>query len=233
MTASIASPLRPYRSAVLVLSAVLSLTGLYYLARPDTIGVFTLARGWQSMTPGVRSPSMHFLASGVLLALVPVLVARYVCGLRLTDLGLGLGRWREGLVWLLVGIPLAVLAGWIAAGQPAMRAVYPLQPAIGQDPGAFAAYAAMGFLYYGGWEVLFRGVLLFGLARYMGEGQANLVQTGLSVTAHFGRAFNETFSALPAGLVFGAIALRVRSIWYVALIHWTVGMSMEWFMLME
>jgi membrane protease YdiL (CAAX protease family) len=50
------------------------------------------------------------------------------------------------------------------------------------------------------------------------------------LTAHFGRAIGETFAALPAGFVFGWVTLRVRSIWYIALIHWTVGVSLDWFM---
>src|SRR5881296_3456592 len=57
----------------------------------------------------------------------------------------------------------------------------------------------------------------------------NLVQTALSVTAHFGRALNEACAAGPAGLVFGAIDLRLGSVWYVALLHWLVGVSMDWF----
>ncbi len=76
--------------------------------------------------------------------------------------------------------------------------------------------------------MLFRGVLLFGLEDRLGRSSANGVQTVCSVLAHFGRAVNETAAALPAGLVFGWIGLRLRSVWYVALIHWTVGISMDW-----
>ncbi|HET9232812.1 MAG TPA: CPBP family intramembrane glutamic endopeptidase, partial [Candidatus Eisenbacteria bacterium] len=65
----------------------------------------------------------------------------------------------------------------------------------------------------------------------LGAGPANVLQTALSVTAHFGRPIDETFSALPAGLVFGWIDLRVGSVWYVAVIHCVLGMSMEWFIL--
>jgi membrane protease YdiL (CAAX protease family) len=87
----------------------------------------------------------------------------------------------------------------------------------------------MEFLYYGSWEVLFRGVILFGLRGAIGGGNANVVQTALSVLAHFGRAPDETFAAIPAGLLFGWVNLRVGSIWYVAVLHWLVGISMDWF----
>jgi membrane protease YdiL (CAAX protease family) len=64
----------------------------------------------------------------------------------------------------------------------------------------------------------------------LGAGTANVVQTALSTVAHFGRAINETASAFPAGLVFGWIDLRCRSIWYIAIIHWTAAMTVEWFL---
>jgi len=165
------------------------------------------------------------------LGVIPMLVARRLTGRTFRQLGLGLGDWRQGLGWLAVGIPLAILAGKIGAAAPAMQAVYPLDPAVRAAPGSFVPYALLSFLYYAAWEALFRGVLLFGLRDRLGDGAANGLQTALSVTAHFGRAVNETAAALPAGLVFGRITGRLGSIWYIALIHWVTAVSLDWFVL--
>ncbi len=208
-----------------------ALVAFYYVARVDRVGVFSPTRGWFVLTGMPLAPPLHFVAAAVLLGVVPVLAARWLTGLSAAELGLGLGRWRPGLAWLAVGLPLALAAGRIAALSPAMRAVYPLDPTLTADPQVFGRYAALQFLYFGSWEVLFRGVLLFGLRRTVSEASANLAQAALSVTAHFGRAVNETLAAGPAGLVFGAVDLRVGSIWYVALLHWAVGVSMDWFIL--
>ncbi|MGQ0702042.1 MAG: lysostaphin resistance A-like protein, partial [Gemmatimonadales bacterium] len=150
-------------------------------------------------------------------------------GLSWRELGLGVGSWRWGVALVCIGAPLAVLAGRIGAGNAAMRAVYPLDAPFAEH--RFALYAALQLLYFGAWEVLFRGVLLFGTRRRWGDAGANALQTALSVTAHFGRAMNETIAAFPAGLLFGWIGLRLNSIWYVALLHWLVGVSMDWFIL--
>ena len=220
----------PARLYWIVLPGVVGLMAFYYLTRADTIGV--LARGaWTPMTGSPVPAWAHFGAAALLLGAIPLAIACLATRSSPRSLGLGLGRWREGLLWLAVGIPLAIIAGRIAAANPLMRAVYPLFPAGLDGAGAFAGYAALQLVYYAAWETLFRGVLLFGLVDRLGDHAANLVQTGLSVTAHFGRALPETLSALPAGLVFGAVALRTRSIWYVTLIHWTVGVSMDWFIL--
>lgn len=211
--------------------AAAALLGFYYVARPDAIGVFTPSRGWASMTLRPLPAVWHFVAAALLLGVLSVIAARRLTGLSLVDLGLGFGRVRSGLVCLAAGIPLAILAGKISASSAVMRAVYPLDPSLTLQVESFVPYAIAQFLYFGSWEVLFRGVLLFGLRSPLGAGGANGLQTALSVTAHFGRAVNETFAALPAGLVFGWVDLRLGSVWYVAVIHWTVGVSQDWFVL--
>lgn len=224
-------PAPQVRAQWIMVPAVVGLMAFYYLARADTIGVTSPGRGWVPMTGNGLPAWAHFLSAALLLGVVPVTIACLTTRRSPAALGLGLGRWREGLAWVAVGVPLAILAGRIAAGDPAMRAVYPLYPRILAQPGGFWLYAGLQLLYYAAWETLFRGVLLHGMADVVGDRAANLVQTGLSVTAHFGRALPETLSALPAGLVFGVVALRTRSIWYVTLIHWTVGVSMDWFII--
>jgi membrane protease YdiL (CAAX protease family) len=203
----------------------------YYFLRADVIGVYSPARGWHALTGPALLSLYHYLGSGLVLAILPLLAARWLTGLTLAQLGLGFGRWREALAWLAVGVPLAVLAGRIGAASAGQRAVYPLNTAIAPTLASFAPYAALQFLYYGSWEILFRGVLLFGLRDSFGKVPANLVQTGMSVTAHFGRSFDETLPAFPAGLVFGWLALRLRSVWVVALLHWVTGVSQDWFIL--
>lgn len=218
------------RADWVVLPAVLGLVAFYYLTRADTIGVSSPGRAWTPMTGASVSAWRHFVSAAVLLGALPVAVT-WLAGRSPRSLGLGLGRWREGLAWVAAGVPLAIVAGRIAAANPAMQAVYPLYPHQIDGTTSFLAYAVLQALYFAAWEVLFRGVLLFGMKDLVGGRVANLVQTALSVTAHFGRALAETFSALPAGLVFGAVALRTRSVWYTAVIHWTVAVSMDWFIL--
>lgn len=206
------------------------LVAFHYAARADTLGVLRAGRTWSALTRPPLAPVTHFAAAALLLGIGPVLLAR-CCGVPPSRLGLGPGRVARGLAWLGVGLPLAVLAGYVGAGSPAVRAVYPLDSALAPTAGAFVPHALVQFLYFGAWEVLFRGVLLFGLRDRLGAGPANLLQTALSVLAHFGRPLDETIAALPAGMLFGWVDLRIGSVWYVAVVHWVVGVSLDWFIL--
>src|SRR5580765_6039202 len=100
--------------------ATLALVTFYYLMRADSVGVFSPARGWHALTSRPLSPWLHYVGSGLVLGVVPVLLARRLTGLTLTQLGLGFGRWRLGLRWLAIGVPLAIIAGKIGAAAPAV-----------------------------------------------------------------------------------------------------------------
>lgn len=219
---------RGQQSVWLLLVATGALFVFYYFLRADGVGVFSPERGWNALIPVRFRPIWHFLGSGLLLGVIPVVLARWSTGSTLSDLGLGLGRWRVGLGWLAVGAPLAILAGWLSAPSPDLRAVYPLDPTLTPAVDRLLQHALGQSSYFFAWEVLFRGVLLFGLRRQVGDATANAAQTALSVLAHFGRPLPETLAAIPAGLVFGAVDLRVGSVWYVAVVHWIVGVSLDW-----
>ena len=217
------------RPAWIILVAMIALTQFYYWTRADIIGVTTAGRTWVEMTRQPISMLGHNLAAGLILGLIPLLCARGLCGMGFRDLGLGFGRPKMGLVWLAVGIPVAILVSKLTSSQPEFRAVYPLDAGLTSQAGPFARHGALQFIYYSAWELLFRGILLFGLKEKFGFASANIIQTALSVVAHFGRPFAETVSAIPAGLAFGGIARQTRSIWYVVIIHWVVGMALDWF----
>jgi membrane protease YdiL (CAAX protease family) len=227
----LAARAREHEVEVVLLAATAVLLAFYYFARADVVGSRHPTGAWWAVSGPPLPSALHYPVSALLLGVAPILLARKVGGLSPARLGLGLGRWREGLVWLAVGVVLAAVSGRFAAGSPAMRAVYPLAPHLVRTAGGFVPHALRSFLYYGAWELFFRGFVLFGLRGRLGDGPANAIQTALSVLAHFGRPLPETLSALPAGLLFGWIDLRVRSVWYIAVVHWTAGVAVDWFLL--
>ena len=119
---------------------------------------------------------------------------------------------------------------------------------------AFLPHAFLyGFLYYLPWEFFFRGFLLLPMARELeeragdprsedrtapgGSGSGGgfpalmaaivAFQTIPSTLLHFGHPFAELLSAIPAGLFFGWLAYRTRSIFPGLLLHFLVGMGTD------
>ena len=194
---------------------------------------------WYFGAPGPASPRdpLHALRwvgwAALLLGLIPLLLCRPL-GLDLRRLGLSEGDSRTG--WRAVGIGLLVVIplAWLAAGDPTLRLTYPWPGAwAGSSAVAFLAWAVTYAFYYFAYEFFFRGFLLRGLEPALGSNGALWVQTVASTMLHLGKPLLETIAALPAGLLFGLIALRTRSIIYVALIHLALGLATDLFSLLR
>ncbi len=165
----------------------------------------------------------QFCAAFVLFFAVPALVWRGVLGRGLAEAGLRVGDGRFGGKSLVVAVALAVPLAFLSAGQADFQAEYPLSRLAAADGGRFAAYEVALLLYYVGWEFLFRGFLLFGLRDRIGDFGAIAVQTFPSALLHIGKPAGELWASVAAGFLLGAWALKTRSVLYVLVFHYALG----------
>jgi membrane protease YdiL (CAAX protease family) len=173
----------------------------------------------------------QFASACVLFLLVPLVLLKFLGREKLKDLGLGLGDVKFGLWVVLLGwLVLALPGGLSAGGMEDMRAEYPLAKLSVESGSRFVVYQlAYGLLYYVAWEAFFRGFLQMGLRPHIGDLPAILVQTAASTLLHIGKPMGETWAALLAGFLFGALMLRMRSIWPLVLVHWGLGLLTDVF----
>jgi membrane protease YdiL (CAAX protease family) len=166
---------------------------------------------------------------------------------RPADLGLSLetGLLRAPIFWILV--PVATLIGALGATSPDLGSFYPYsRDLIGRVREAGVApflghYAAYFFLYYLPWEFFFRGFLLFPFAlaaEREGSGPTAvaalvLFQTIPSTLLHFGHPISELAGAAIAGLAFGLLAWRTRSIVPGLILHAAIGLGTDGFIVLR
>ncbi|OHD61145.1 MAG: hypothetical protein A2014_06760 [Spirochaetes bacterium GWF1_49_6] len=169
---------------------------------------------------------LHFLAAFVLFFIVP-LVTLFIYGKNPMDFGLKLGDWQNGLLWAAGGWVVAVIVAITNSPIPEMRKQYPFSKKAMDSPRSFFTFELTYlFLYYTGWEFLFRGFMLFTLAE-IDPMLGILVPVIPSVLLHIGHPASETWSAVIAGVVFGYVAWSTGSILYPWLIHAAFGISMD------
>ena len=154
----------------------------------------------------------------------------------LKEIGLRKGNWKLGLILCAIAtvvVPLLALSTVLDSG---MTSTYPLIDFNTYGTwyyllGYFASY----ILYYVGWEFLFRGIGLFNLEKGgISPLGAILIITFISALIHtsiggFGKPMIETLSAIPAGLIFGYITYKTKSIYYSLYIHALVGILTDVF----
>lgn len=135
-----------------------------------------------------------------------------------SDYGFQRGNWRVGLAWTVgVCLVMAVVLYFVARNE-SMVAYYELR-----------APKTVGRLIYltgvdlFGWEFVWRGFMLFALARAFGPGAAIWLQAIPFAFMHLGKPEVETLTTLFGGVGFGFIAWQSQSFFYPFLIHWFIA----------
>ncbi len=170
-----------------------------------------------------------FAASFVLLGLIPALIVKFVFHESLKDYGVRWGDWKFGMIAVAVLAPLFILAAYSSSHLPAFVAEYPLNKEAGVSAAAFLVHAVAYLFFYVGWEFYFRGFMQFGLRQRFGDWNSILVQTALSCILHIGKPSGEIYSSILGALVWGILVFRTRSLLYALIIHWLLGISLDFF----
>ncbi len=219
---------RDIHTYIILLSAPVLLTVYRYHAYP---GFFTADFDLVS-TADQNLRINQFIRFFVLFFVLPAVYIKFVMHKNLKDYGLGLGDIKTGTKTLLLLIPIIVIAIYFAAGMPDVRSEYPLAKSLLQDQSNLMVYElAYVVFYYIAWEFYFRGFLLFGLKERFGAFNAILIQTISSCLVHIGKPEGEIIGSIIVGIIFGLIALRTKSIWYVFVLHALIGVLTDLFII--
>lgn len=182
----------------------------------------------------------RLIAAFVLFALIPALIVKLVFRENLRDYGVSLGiKVRTVRSFLMMG-PILFVVGVYTGSSETMRGTYPLNEFFlhcdflqeGMTGwGFFTLHALTYLLYYVGWEFLFRGFLQNGLHQQTGVYTAVCVQTLASAMLHYGNPGIEVFASLFAGLYWGFLVLRTRSLLSGLLQHSLLGITVDYFLI--
>jgi len=239
-----ARPRPSWQEPVVIALAIVLLTIVYYHGRPNTLPAEVNLFTWKNTTfylpthwhrglfkaLGLHSTHQQklfnwFGVNFLLLFCVPALVIRLGFKRRLAEFG---WQWGAGQVWgkyflgfLVVVVPVVI----VSSRWPSFQDYYSSQLWAGQSLGAFVLFAAGWLVYFFAWEFFFRGFLLFGLARSLGQ-LAIFIQMVPFVMMHFRKPEMESYAAIIAGIALGLMAYRGKSWVGCWLLHWVIAVVM-------
>lgn len=151
----------------------------------------------------------------VLYFIIPAIVIWVLFAEPLSHYGFKWGKWQEGFLWVLgVCVIMGVILHF-AARTPAMTEYYKNRAPEGT---AYLIFITAVDLF--GWEFIWRGFMLFGLAKVLGPGPAIFLQAVPFAFMHLNKPELETLTTLFGGAGFAFIAWRTESFVYPFLIHW-------------
>ncbi len=219
-------------SFLILLSAPLLLTLYYYHGcAPRFAQYFPSLK--ENPLIGLFNTLWQFGIFFLLMFLLPLLFIKFRLKTPLRKFGLSLGDKKFGFSMVLVVLPFIVAPLiYIGSRFPDLRAEYPLARILLERHDLVLWYElAYVIFYYVAWEFFFRGFLLFGLREKYGDMAAVMIQTISSCLIHLGKPESEIIGSIVVGILFGVIALRTRSIWYVFLIHAGIGVLTDLFII--
>ena len=150
---------------------------------------------------------------------IPMLVIWLVLRESPAEYGFKLGNWQIGLAWTLGACTAMAVILYYLAQQPGMQAYYADRTGQ-QSVGRVIFLNGVEML---GWEFMWRGLMLFALARAFGPGAAIFLQAVPFAFMHLGKPEVETLSTIFGGAGFGFIAWQSESFIYPWLIHWFIA----------
>jgi hypothetical protein len=185
-----------------------------------------LGRAADHATGPTQGHLYWFYASALLFMGLPLALRRAIPGLRGADLGTGLGDWRLGLKisGFLYAVFLPFVVGAALTGTFSQH--YPLSGGANANGAALLVYEIGYLTYFVGWEFVHRGLLCVGLYPRFGAIVILLHMIPFAVM-HGGKPEPEAYGSIIAGLALGAVAVRTRSFWWGALLHFAVALTMD------
>jgi membrane protease YdiL (CAAX protease family) len=165
------------------------------------------------------------------LGMVSVLIIVLLPGEGLQEFGLTFHFAEPPPWWSWLLIPLILIMGFFAARKPVNLKQYPQIRTRTWTPALVAVNGITWLLFLIGYELLFRGFVLYASLGIMEAGPAIALNATVYAFAHFYKGPGETFGAIPAGILFCYLTLLTGNIWSAVVLHSVMALSIEWFSL--
>jgi membrane protease YdiL (CAAX protease family) len=191
--------------------------------------LFTSARVKQSFYnryPGDEGKIRHIISlkyiGFVMFAIIPVLFFKLIFpGYGLASLGFSFnpGTANDSLLWILcLGLPVIGMMR-LTCRRPNAFECYPQIRVDVWDIKLVLKYCTSWAFYMTGYEILFRGLLLFPLVHRFGVLPAIAINTIFYASSHIPKGSAETYSTLFFGPLLCFITLQTGNIWAASVIH--------------
>jgi membrane protease YdiL (CAAX protease family) len=219
-----------YETRFIVLSSMLLLILFLAFGRSDTFRRLFLP----SIPKEARTPLLgfgYFVTSSVVLRfVVPYLLIRFKLKQPPRLYGYVVrGGTRMRWVYLGLFIAMVPLVIW-AASLPDFQTSYPQTPGIVRGDTAslrlFVIYHVAYFLLFLSGESFWRGYMTFGIGRDLDVAGLPWMVMMYSI-GHYGKPILEVQASIIAGFVLGYLALRHRSFFLGAVLHWGIALTMD------
>ena len=165
------------------------------------------------------------------IGIVPAIVMMIALGKNPEDYGLAFKNHSTSLYWILGLAAVIIPMNFFNSKKEKNLAFYPNVREPQWTKGMVAKNAFTWVAYLFGYELMFRGLLLFGTVALLGEWPAIILNVAFYVLVHVPKNLEESVGAIPLGLLLCLITLTTGTIWVAFFVHITLALSNFFFSL--
>lgn len=170
----------------------------------------------------VRRVAMARIAGGSVMGLLPW-GCLYWTDPSLTPAAIGLAFYAETALFSALAIvvlsALLIPVAASSAKKPKNHGAYPQMRVQQWTSQRRRTNAATWAFYLVGYEIMFRGVLLFPVAEALGVWPAVAINVALYASTHMPKGMDETLGAIPLGALLSVLSLYTGTIWVAVVVH--------------
>ncbi|TVQ99298.1 MAG: CPBP family intramembrane metalloprotease [Deltaproteobacteria bacterium] len=177
----------------------------------------------------LRALAVQRIGGAAILGLPPTILVLALAGHGPSHIGLGVPHWGPLAAYVLGLGALLLPVITLASRKADFREHYPelRLPPDAWTPARMRRNRLLWGIYLFGYEVLFRGVLLFGLIPFVGVWPAIAIQTAFYAAVHLPKNAGECAGSAVMGTLFSLGALWSGSVLAPWLLHWMVATAGE------
>lgn len=165
------------------------------------------------------------------IGIIPAIVLVLVMGKSFGDYGLKFQNGLLSLYWIAGIACIVVPMNFFNSRKDKNLAFYPNIREKEWSKGLVASNALSWMAYLFGYELMFRGLLLFATVPILGEWPAIALNAALYALVHVPKNLPETVGAVPLGILLCLITLTTGTIWVAFFVHITLALSNSFFSL--
>jgi len=220
------------KTVIILFSVAVLYTLRRYLGSTDFF-IFYLNRSSFFTDAQASAQYYNWGLSFVLFCLVPVAIVKLWFREKLGDYGVLIKKPLISIFITLLGIVVVTPAIYIGSKMPEFISIYPVVYNAGETPLLFLKSSVFYFLFYIGYEFIFRGFLFMGIKEDIGMWKALSVSLLATVLIHVTKPMTEMTLSILIGLIFPIIVNRLKSIWPVIIIHAYIGIAFDYWVIIN
>ena len=183
----------------------------------------------QALTGKYKGHILKRLIGFTLMGAMPFMLYYYLFDLSPVDYGINLKEADRSLLWVLIFIPIILGLNYYVTKKPSSQKHYPQIRLTDWNLRDLTLNFVTWTLYLLGYEMLFRGFLLFSFHDAFGPRVAIILNVVFYVLAHIPKGIREMAGSIPFGIILCLITLDTGSFFAAFLIHASMALSTEFF----